>query len=158
MSDLRNFNIKTPLFSFNGFRTEARVVNVIDGDTIAVVFSTFNQYYKFHLRINGIDTCEIHSKNEILKTKALKAKNRMIDLLYAEEIMKKEEVKNTKEIIDLFEKKVCIIWLECLEFDKYGRLLGNIFITDKKINVANVLLKENLAYEYHGGKKEDFPI
>jgi endonuclease YncB( thermonuclease family) len=153
MTELKYFNNKTPMFSLNGIKTEARVVDVIDGDTLALVFPIFNKYFKFHIRLNGIDTCEIHSKNEILKTKGLKAKRRMIELLYPLETIEDNIEIYKKQILSLFDRYVSIVWLECLEFDKYGRLLGNVFIKDKKLNVCDVLIDEKLAYRYDGSTK-----
>ena len=36
-----------------------------------------NNYHKFYVRINGIDTCEIHSKDDKIKELGLKAKYRL---------------------------------------------------------------------------------
>ena len=71
MDDFENYGIKTELFSLNGMKTYARLVDLYDGDTGKVVFKLFDRYYKFIVRINGIDTAELHSKNKLLKEKAL---------------------------------------------------------------------------------------
>jgi hypothetical protein len=42
--------------------------------------------------------------------------------------------------------------LDCLEFDKYGRLLVEIHIND--IYVNQWLIENHLAKEYEGGTKE----
>ena len=151
--ELKYFNNETPLFSLNGIKTYVRVVNVTDGDTISVVIPIFNNYFKFHVRLNGIDTCEIHSKNEIIKAKGLNAKYRLIELLCPFEKLNNILCITKKQIVDLFDKNTCLIWLECLEFDKYGRLLGNIYIDDKTKNVSNILIEEKLAYKYDGSTK-----
>ena len=151
--ELKYFNNETPLFSLNGIKTYVRVVNVTDGDTISVVIPIFNNYFKFHVRLNGIDTCEIHSKNEIIKAKGLKANYRLIELLCPFEKLNNILCITKKQIVDLFDKNTCLIWLECLEFDKYGRLLGNIYIDDKTKNVSNILIEEKLAYKYDGSTK-----
>lgn len=151
--ELKYFNNNTPLFSLNGKKTFARVVNVTDGDTISVVLPIFDNYFKFNVRLNGIDTCEIHSKNEIIKDKGLKAKYRLIELLCPFEKINNIICSTRKHIIDLFDKNICLIWLECLDFDKYGRLLGNIYIDNKTKNVSNILIEEKLAYKYDGSTK-----
>lgn len=151
--ELKYFNNETPLFSLNGKKTFARVVNVTDGDTISVVLPIFDNYFKFNVRLNGIDTCEIHSKNEIIKDKGLKAKYRLIELLCPSEKINNIICSTRKQIIDIFHKNICLIWLECLEFDKYGRLLGNIYIDNKTKNVSNILIDEKLAYKYDGSTK-----
>jgi endonuclease YncB( thermonuclease family) len=151
--ELKYFNNETPLFSLNGIKTYVRVVNVTDGDTISVVIPIFDNYFKFHVRLNGIDTCEIHSKNEIIKDRGLKAKYRLIELLCPFEKLNNILCTTKKQIIDLFDKNICLIWLECLDFDKYGRLLGNIYIDNKLKNVSNILIEEKLAYKYDGTTK-----
>ena len=76
----------------------------------------------------------LQNKNRILeKELALKAKQRFIELI------SKHETKLVK--------------IECFEFDKYGRLLGNIYIDDKTKNVSNILIEEKLAYKYDGSTK-----
>lgn len=151
-NELKYFNYDTPYFSLNGINTFARVVNVIDGDTISLILPLFDKYFKFHVRINGIDTCEVHSDDKEIKDKGLKAKYRVIELL------SKKDIKDIlcitrKQIIELFNNFVCVIWVECLEFDKYGRLLANVFINDKTKSIANILIDEKLAYKYDGSKK-----
>ena len=61
----KNYDNKTtPHFSLNGQKLWGRVVNVYDGDTLTIVLSVFNGIYKFSVRMNGIDTCEVKSKND----------------------------------------------------------------------------------------------
>ena len=60
-----------------------------------------------------------------------------------------------KQIDSYLNDDVYLIWLECLDFDKYGRILANIKIQDNdKETLSNILLNEKLAYSYYGGKKE----
>jgi hypothetical protein len=152
MEEFKYFNNDTPIFSMNGMKTFARVVNVIDGDTLSLVIPLFDKYFKFSVRIYGIDTCEIHSNDVEIKDKGLKAKYRVI------EILSKKDIKDVlcisrKQIIELFNTNICIVWIECLEFDKYGRLLGNVFFDNKTKNIADILIDEKLAYRYDGGTK-----
>ena len=130
MEDFKYFNNDTPIFTMNGMKTYARVVNVIDGDTLSLVIPLFDKYFKFSVRIYGIDTCEIHSNDTEIKEKGLKAKYRVIEML------SKKDVKDVlcisrKQIIDLFNNNMSIVWIECLDFDKYGRLLANVFFDNK---------------------------
>ena len=152
MEDFKYFNNDTPIFTMNGMKTFARVVNVIDGDTLSLVIPLFDKYFKFNVRINGIDTCEVHSNDVEIKEKGLKAKYRVV------EILSKKDVKDVlcisrKQIIELFNSNMSIVWIECLEFDKYGRLLGNVFFDNKTKNIADILMFEKLAYRYEGGTK-----
>ena len=152
MEEFKYFNNDTPIFTMNGMKTFARVVNVIDGDTLSLVIPLFDKYFKFNVRINGIDTCEIHSNDLEIKDKGLKAKYRVI------EILSKKDIKDVlcisrKQIIEIFNTNICIVWIECLDFDKYGRLLGNVFFDNKTKSIADILIAEKLAYFYDGGTK-----
>ena len=46
------------------------------------------------------------------------------------------------------------MWIECVDFDKYGRLLTNVFLNkeDDK-SISDILLEEKLAYKYNGDTK-----
>ena len=48
----------TPKFSFTGQTVTAKVVYVVDGDTVDVVFNFQDKFQKFRLRLNGINTPE----------------------------------------------------------------------------------------------------
>jgi micrococcal nuclease len=120
---------QTPLFTLNGFKTEAKVVHVYDGDTIHVVFHYFNSYYKWVCRIAHVDTPELRTKNEEEKKKGYDTRDKLREL-----------------ILDK------IVTLQCLEFDKYGRLLAEIYMND--IHVNQWLIDNHLAKSYEGGTKE----
>ena len=48
-----------------------------------------------------------------------------------------------------------LVYLKCGEFDKYGRLLGTIYVNqnDEK-SVNEIMIQNGYAYEYHGGTKK----
>jgi len=148
MSEFKSFNNKTPFFSLRGIKTPARVINVIDGDTLTLIIPLFGNYHKFYVRINGIDTCEIHSKDDKVKELGLKAKYRLLELLSGKKI---SDITN-KQIIELFDIDIYIINVECEDFDKYGRVLANVFLNDGR-SVSSILLEEKLAYKYDGKTK-----
>lgn len=151
MEDFINYGIKTEIFSLNGMKTYARLVDVYDGDTGKVVFKLFDRYYKFTVRIKGIDTAELHSKNKLLREKALEARNRVIDFLSSGKI-KVNNDSSSKDIQILLDKNITIVYINCLEFDKYGRLL--VDLQDIHFNSVNsLLINENLAYKYEGDTK-----
>jgi len=152
MEEFKYFNNDTPIFTMNGMKTFARVVNVIDGDTLSLVIPLFDKYFKFNVRINGIDTCEVHSNDVEIKDKGLKAKYRVIEMLSKKDI-KDVLCISRKQIIELFNTNISIVWIECLDFDKYGRLLGNVFFDNKTKNIGDILVSEKLAYRYDGGTK-----
>jgi endonuclease YncB( thermonuclease family) len=152
-NNFKDYNIdNTDFFSLKGLNTEARVVNVVDGDTLVLIIFLFDKYFKFYSRISGIDTCEVRSNNKEIKEFGLAAKYRIIELLCPNKKISEIMCITKKQIIDLFKENICIVKIECFEFDKYGRLLANIFTT-KNINLAKTLLEEKLAYQYDGKTK-----
>jgi micrococcal nuclease len=128
----------TPYFTFKGQSHICKCVSVYDGDTITVVFDTkivtdVGPYYKHRIRLLGIDTPELRTKNL-------------------------EEKKMGIEVRDFVRSKVLdkIIRIECGEFDKYGRLLATVFYQDENIN--ELLVKKGYAYKYDGGTKKDIYV
>lgn len=128
---LESASMNTPMFSLKDNIFTAKVVKIIDGDSIHAVFIPFTEPSRFIIRLNGIDTCEVHSKNEEEKKYGLLAKNKLSEL-----------------IMDKY------ITIHCHEFDKYGRLLADLFIDD--INVCEYM--ENIPYtiKYNGKTKPSF--
>lgn len=127
--ELNQCTKQTPLFSLNGIKTDAKVVHVYDGDTVHVVFKLFDNYYKWVCRIAHVDTPELRTKNEEEKKKGYETRDKLRDL-----------------ILDK------IVNIHCLDFDKYGRLLAELYIDD--IHVNQWLIDNNYAKKYEGGTKE----
>jgi endonuclease YncB( thermonuclease family) len=144
----KQYGGSTPELSINGLKTYGRLIDVYDGDTIKVILPAFNSYYKFTLRLNGIDTCEMKSKQLEIKHYAIKARNKILEL-----ITNNTQVNTKKEIKELLESNVYLIWVECFESDKYGRVLANIYKDKDTISISDILLEENLAYKYSGKTK-----
>lgn len=112
--------------------TEGIVVKVYDGDTITIASKMpwkDSPYYRFSVRINGIDCPEIRTQNENEKKCAFIAR-------------------------DLLQTKLMnnIVTLKNVSLEKYGRILADVFIGEE--DISNMLLNENLAVVYHGGKKQ----
>jgi endonuclease YncB( thermonuclease family) len=178
----KNYDISTPHFSLNGMNTYGRLVDIYDGDTVRIILPLFeSNYFKFDVRLNGIDTCEIKSHNPENKEKALKARSRVCDMveeIYGNYVNAKLNkgtlpsndvfvkgtlpsndvfVKGTsKEIKDYLKSIVCIVFVKCYDFDKYGRLLADVYIDHESVNrksISEILLSEKLAYPYNGGTK-----
>ena len=151
MEQFKDHGKNTPEFSLLGLSTLARVVSVYDGDTISVVipFTSIKEgdeiFYKYSIRILGIDTAEIHNTNLILKNIAKKTRKRVLELIGC--------------LDDDLENKLYGVFIECKEYDKYGRLLADVYTINeaneckKCFLISKILIKENLAYEYSGGKK-----
>ena len=89
-----------------------------------------NEYNKWVIRMMGIDTPEIKAKNTNEKQLAVKARDFLREL-----------------ILDK------IIIIECLDFDKYGRLLGNLFIEGNETSISNMMIEKGFAKAYDGGTK-----
>lgn len=129
---LADVTSKTTKFSLNGYKTFAKCVHAYDGDTIHVVFKmpNSNDCYKWVVRMMGIDTPEIKTKNTYEKQLAVKARDFLREL-----------------ILDK------IIIVECLEFDKYGRLLANIYIEGNDMSISTMMIEKGYAKAYDGGTK-----
>lgn len=148
MEELKKCNIDTPSFSLDGTNTYAKVISVKDGDTIVLAIPFLHTFFKFDCRLNNIDTCEIHSSNMKLKEKGLQAKCRVIELLSKQTV---EQTLSKKDIQNIFDINCCIVWIKCYDFDKYGRLLIDVYLNEnEKKCVSDILLEEKLAYSYHG--------
>lgn len=126
-----------PKFSFDTQSFWCRVIKVNDGDTITGIINFVSSYYKISIRLSGIDTCEKTSKHAEIKSKALEAKNRLI------------------ELIGFDKSKCCMVFIKCYGFDKYGRVLADLYKdSTSNVKIQNILLDEHLAYKYEGAKKK----
>jgi micrococcal nuclease len=113
------------------FFYRAKVLDVHDGDTITVDIDLgFNIIlHKIKVRLNGIDTAEIHSKDKELLAKAEHARDWL-----SEKILGKD------------------VYIDSRGLDKYGRWLGVIH-TKENICCNDELVKMGLALQYDGGTK-----
>ena len=114
---------------------------------MTVIIPLLNNFYKFSVRLQGIDTCEISSDSEPNRILATNARNRLIQLV----------TNNTASISDvklyLF-SNISLVYLKCQDFDKYGRVLASISkCKEDPENFSQVLIREKLAYSYDGKKK-----
>ena len=154
----KEYNINTPYFTLYNLNLIGRVVNIIDGDSLSIILPIFNNYYKYNIRLNGIDTCEMKSKNEENKKKALTARISILNLISNENY---SDTLTKHEIQEILDKHVILVWVECLNFDKYGRLLANVYQLnnlsmtklENSLSLSEYLLQNNLAYEYSGKTK-----
>lgn len=130
---------KIKRFSFSGLNTFARVIKVHDADTITIIFEYNGEIIKYNIRIDGIDAPELHSK-------------------------KKEEMDLSKKGKSYVSKLILysIVRVRFKDFDKYGRILGDIFIFDEESheeqNLASILIRGGYVREYEGGKKEEWDL
>jgi micrococcal nuclease len=119
-----------------------KLERVVDGDTIdALIDVGFNIWVKKRIRYSGIDTWESRTRDLEEKAKGLEAKAR------------------NKELLMEISSKSGYFRLKSYGVGKYGRVLGEIFITDKEgkqYNINETLISEGHAYTYDGGKKKVF--
>ena len=148
---MEKFNdTNTPIFSFDGINGMSRVVDITDGDTIKAIINFKDSYYKIIVRLNNIDTCETKSKCEENKNLGIEAKKRLYNLITNKTI----DTNDKKQIKQELNSNCYLIYLKCYDFDKYGRVLGDIYHNETDdISFSSILIKEKLAYVYGGKTK-----
>ena len=147
-------NNTTPHFSLNGQKLWGRVVSLYDGDTLTLALNVFSGVYKFSVRMNGIDTCEMKSKCDKNKELAKNARSRLLSLITVKDISETSTWNDRRKINNILNKGMYFVWVECFDFDKYGRLLASIYSDENSSeSFSQVLIKEKLAYEYKGDTK-----
>ena len=116
--------------------TQGKVVKVYDGDTITVASKIpgSDTWYRFSVRLSGIDCPEIKSKSESEKEVAQLAKQFV-----------------TSQVLNQ------VVTLENVEMEKYGRLLARVRYEDcfskDWYYLNDELCKRRLAVAYDGGTK-----
>jgi micrococcal nuclease len=113
----------------------AHVVKVYDGDTITVEVFRRGHWVLQSIRLAGIDTPELRTKNPAEKTLAEAAKTAL-----------------STQILDGH------VWLYCTGREKYGRVLAEIYPTTwfcgkKSVSYNQWLLETGHAKKYDGGAK-----
>ena len=116
-----------------------KVLAVVDGDTIDVDIDLgFNVSYTQRVRLAGIDTPESRTKD--LKEKALG--------LEVKEHLKKQ-LKDALTVTIKTEKPD--------SSEKYGRILGWLYINDDEKSLNEQMIEQGYAWTYDGGtKQKDF--
>ena len=115
--------------------TCGKVVKVYDADTITVANrisvggSQSDEVYRFQVRLNGIDSPEIKSKNPHTKELAKKARDVLSEMIFGK-----------------------IVELKNVQLEKYGRLLADVYLGDLHLN--QWLIDNNHAVRYDGGTKQ----
>ena len=109
-----------------------QVIKVYDGDTITI--ATRLPYkdtplYRFPIRLKGIDSAEIKSKNDNEKKNAMIARDSLSKLI----LHKTVTIKN-------------------IENEKYGRILADVYLGE--ICVNDWMIEKGYAVKYDGGTKQ----
>ncbi len=161
--NLEDCTKETPEFSLCGSTLLGKVVECYDADTCKIVLPVQNNFYKFTCRLSGIDTPEIKPRkdkpnrdNEIMWAK--KARAELLKMICFNDSFNNLDIKK-EEVIKHLEINKKLIKVKCLDFDKYGRLLVELFYndeTDFSFNKSfnSLLVEKDLAVCYDGGTKK----
>lgn len=112
-----------------------------DGDTLTVGFRYNGGFWKSPMRIYGIDAPEMKPKHQ----------GRSIDSVEQE---KAAAVRSRDFLRHLIYDRIVQVEICDKPTDKYGRLLGAVFLRNE--NIAEKMIEGGYARRYHGGRKEDF--
>jgi micrococcal nuclease len=121
------------------YEYHAKVINVIDGDTIVVDIDLgFNVVLSNQsVRLLGVDTPESRTSDKIEKVFGLASKD------YA------------KEFIENCKKQVILRTHKSDDSEKFGRLLGEIINPNSTEVLNNSLVEEGFAVKYLGENKDN---
>ncbi len=145
-----------PFFTLEGQTMSAKIVDVYDADSLRAVVEREGELQKFSIRLTGIDTPEKRSRNPLERRAAKAAHARLLGLLGVGGKRRKEVRKSCAESRRLVE-------LSCGSFDKYGRLLVKLYISDalagggtgvRRLCANEELVRMGVAKHYDGGTKE----
>jgi len=116
-----------------------KITKIVDGDTIDVDIDLgFNISYSQRVRLAGIDTPESRTTDKREKTLGLEVKDRL-----------KKLTENAQVIVIRTEKPDST--------EKYGRVLGWLFIDGQTTSVNEGLIADGFAWGYTGETKiKDF--
>jgi len=115
------------------------VKNVVDGDTIDVVIDLgFNILFEQRVRMAGIDTPESRTKDRFEKSLGIESKEYL-----------KKHLKDAKSVVIKTEKMN--------SSEKYGRILGWVYINGDTVSLNDMMINDGYAWEYMGETKvKDF--
>lgn len=116
-----------------------KITDVVDGDTIDVEIDLgFNVSYAQRVRLAGIDTPESRTKDKAEKALGLESKEYL-----------KSKLKDAKLIVIKTEKPD--------SSEKYGRILGWLYVDGNTISINDQMIEDGYAWGYLGDTKvKDF--
>ncbi len=116
-----------------------KVENVVDGDTIDVLIDLgFDILFASRVRLAGIDTPESRTKDLAEKALGIEAKEYL-----------KKHLKDAKSVIIRTEKMD--------SSEKYGRILGWVYVDGESESLNNKMINDGYAWGYLGETKiKDF--
>ena len=115
------------------------VKNVVDGDTIDVIIDLgFDILFSSRVRLAGIDTPESRTTDKAEKALGIEAKEYL-----------KKQLKDAKSVVIRTEKMD--------SSEKYGRILGWLYINGESESINNKMINDGYAWGYLGESKiKDF--
>jgi micrococcal nuclease len=122
--------LSAPELSAGGYEGWARVVRVVDGDTVvAVIDLPGGGLFRAALRLAGVDAPELRSRDPELRALAARARDRLAELCGDR-----------------------VVWCRCEGRDRYGRALARLQPggPGEARGVAETLADEGLARGYAG--------
>ena len=116
-----------------------KVENVVDGDTIDVLIDLgFDILFASRVRLAGIDTPESRTKDLAEKALGLEAKEYL-----------KKALKDAKSVVIKTEKMD--------SSEKYGRILGWVYVNGDTVSLNDKMINDGYAWGYLGDTKvKDF--
>jgi micrococcal nuclease len=116
-----------------------KVENVVDGDTIDVLIDLgFDILFASRVRLAGIDTPESRTKDLAEKALGIEAKEYL-----------KKHLKDAKSVIIKTEKMD--------SSEKYGRILGWVYVNEDTESLNDKMINDGYAWGYMGDTKvKDF--
>ena len=117
------------------------VKNVVDGDTIDVIIDLgFDILFASRVRLAGIDTPESRTADKAEKALGIEAKEYL-----------KKHLKDAKTIVIRTEK--------INSSEKYGRILGWVYVNGESESLNNKMINDGYAWGYLGETKiKDFEV
>ena len=116
-----------------------KVENIVDGDTIDVLIDLgFDILFQSRVRLAGIDTPESRTSDKAEKVLGLESKEYL-----------KKQLKDAKSVVIKTEKMD--------SSEKYGRILGWIYINGDTESINDKMINDGYAWGYMGDTKvKDF--
>ena len=116
-----------------------KVESVVDGDTIDVLIDLgFDILFASRVRLAGIDTPESRTKDVAEKALGLEAKEYL-----------KKSLKDSKSVVIKTEKMD--------SSEKYGRILGWVYVDGNTVSLNDMMINDGYAWGYLGDTKvKDF--
>ena len=115
------------------YEYNCEVTRIVDGDTVDVIIDLgFDISYKSRVRLYGIDTPESRTRDKDEKVRGLMSKQYSVD-----------ELSKGQVVIKTYKDKK----------GKFGRVLGEMYVADRNINL--MMVDDYMAVKYKGQNKKE---